>query len=148
MEKWRPLALICSESGARERTFVTSARVIPRLTWLIFLVCLALVAFTLWPRTQFIYESRPVSNAHAMINDNCAVCHTIRGFKEAGKVAPDLTHVASRLSLGAGRLPNSRGNRAGWVVDAPGLKPHVYMPSFPLPPDDLQALLDYLDTLR
>jgi cytochrome c oxidase subunit 2 len=80
--------------------------------------------------------------------DNCAVCHTIRGFKDEGKLAPDLTHVASRLSIGAGRLPNSRGNRAGWIVDAPGLKPHVYMPSFPLPPDDLQALLDYLDTLR
>ena len=72
----------------------------------------------------------------------------IRGFKEEGKIGPDLTHVVSRLSIGAGRLPNSRGNRAGWITDAPTLKPGVYMPRFALPPEDLQALLDYIDKLQ
>ena len=45
------------------------------LTASIFLVCLALVAMTWWPRIRFVYESRPVSSAHAMFNDHCAVCH-------------------------------------------------------------------------
>ena len=80
--------------------------------------------------------------------ENCAVCHPIRGFREDGKIGPDLTHVATRIDIGAGRLPNSRGNRAGWISDAPSLKPGVYMPPFRLQPDDLQALLGYLDTLR
>jgi cytochrome c oxidase subunit II len=80
--------------------------------------------------------------------DKCAVCHAIRGFKEEGTVGPDLTHVAGRLSIGAGRLPNTRAARAGWIVDAPQLKPNVYMPSFRLPSEDLQALLGYIDTLR
>ena len=80
--------------------------------------------------------------------DNCAVCHPIHGFREEGKIGPDLTHLANRIDIGAGRLPNSRGNRAGWINDAPSLKPGVYMPPFRLPPDELQALLGYLDTLQ
>ena len=80
--------------------------------------------------------------------ENCAACHAIRGFREEGKTGPDLTHVASRIDIGAGRLPNSRGNRGGWISDAPSLKPGVYMPPFRLPPDDLQALLGYLEMLR
>jgi cytochrome c oxidase subunit 2 len=80
--------------------------------------------------------------------DNCAVCHTIRGFREDGKSGPDLTHVASRLSLASGRLDNSRGNRAGWIANAPHLKPGTYMPEFRLKSDELQALLAYLDRLE
>jgi predicted CXXCH cytochrome family protein len=45
------------------------------LTGLIFVLCTAMMAFTWWPRTHFIYESRPVSSAHAMFNDHCSVCH-------------------------------------------------------------------------
>lgn len=45
------------------------------LTWSIFFVCLGIVALTWWPRARFIYESRPVSSAHAMFNDQCGVCH-------------------------------------------------------------------------
>ena len=108
--------------------------------------------FARWREQQDRPAPEPANDAQQrgrdVFADNCAACHTIRGFKEEGKLAPDLTHVASRISLGAGRLPNSRGNRAGWIVDAPRLKPHVYMPSFPLQPSDLQALLDYFDTLR
>ena len=96
--------------------------------------------------------SEPVTDAdnhgRQVFADNCAVCHPIRGFREDGKIGPDLTHVASRIDIGAGRLPNSRGNRAGWISDAPSLKPGVYMPPFRLQPDDLQALLGYLDTLQ
>lgn len=80
--------------------------------------------------------------------ENCAVCHTIRGFRQDGKAGPDLTHPASRMSLGAGRLPNSRGGRGGWIVDAPTLKPGIHMPNFRLKSEDLQALLAYLDRLE
>jgi cytochrome c oxidase subunit II len=108
--------------------------------------------FERWRQQQDRPAPEPANDAQkhgrVVFADNCAACHTIRGFKEEGKLGPDLTHVASRISIGAGRLPNSRGNRAGWIVDPQRLKPHVYMPSFPLQPSDLQALLDYFDTLR
>jgi hypothetical protein len=45
------------------------------LTWLTFITFLALVAFSWWPRNHFVYQSRPVSNAHTMFNENCGVCH-------------------------------------------------------------------------
>ncbi|WP_229827977.1 cytochrome c oxidase subunit II [Pigmentiphaga litoralis] len=78
----------------------------------------------------------------------CAQCHTIRGTHANGTLGPDLTHLASRPTLAAGTLANNRGNLAGWIVDANSLKPGVMMPINRLPPDDLQALLGYLETLQ
>jgi cytochrome c oxidase subunit 2 len=77
----------------------------------------------------------------------CAECHAVRGTA-AGTRGPDLTHVASRRTLGAGTQPNTRANLAGWTVDAQAMKPGNKMPSIPLAGDDLQALLAYLESLE
>jgi cytochrome c oxidase subunit 2 len=45
-------------------------------------------------------------------------------------------------------FPNNRGHLAGWIADPQALKPGVNMPANSLPPDDLQALLAYLETLK
>jgi cytochrome c oxidase subunit 2 len=82
------------------------------------------------------------------LDRQCAQCHAIRGTRAGAGVGPDLTHLASRQTLGAGMLPNRRGHLAGWIVDAPSIKPGVRMPSIELAPDELQALLDYLETLN
>jgi cytochrome c oxidase subunit 2 len=63
-------------------------------------------------------------------------------------IGPDLTHVASRETLAAGAIRNSRGNLAGWVVNAPSIKPGTLMPRIDLEPDDLHAVVAYLETLR
>src|SRR5690606_27118423 len=48
----------------------------------------------------------------------CGACHTVRGLsRSAGGVAPDLTHIGSRLYLGAGTLRNHRGGLAGWIAN-------------------------------
>jgi cytochrome c oxidase subunit 2 len=78
----------------------------------------------------------------------CAMCHTIQGTKANARRAPDLTHLASRSTLAAGTVPNTRGHLAGWIVDPHSVKPGVNMPANPLSPDDLQALLAYLATLK
>jgi cytochrome c oxidase subunit 2 len=78
----------------------------------------------------------------------CSSCHAITGSPAFGTVGPNLTHLASRKTLGAGTLPNTRGNLGGWVVDPQGIKPGVRMPSNQLEPKDLRALLDYLETLK
>lgn len=78
----------------------------------------------------------------------CALCHTVRGTRARGGVAPDLTHLASRLTLAAGTLPNTRGHLGGWIGDPQGIKPGNHMPRVPLSGPDLQALLAYLATLR
>jgi cytochrome c oxidase subunit 2 len=59
-----------------------------------------------------------------------------------------LTHIASRLSIGAGRLPNTPGHLGGWILDPQTPKPGNLMPPNLLPPDDFQSLLAYLDSLE
>jgi len=82
------------------------------------------------------------------VEQGCAACHAIRGLSDAGEIGPDLTHLLSRREIAAGTLVNTRGNRAGWIVDSQSIKPGNMMPPFPMPPSDLQALLAYLDTLE
>ena len=72
------------------------------------------------------------------LGTTCVMCHTIQGTPAAGRVGPDLTHVASRPRIAAGTLPNTRGHLAGWVVDPQSIKPGVRMPLNPLTPDDLR----------
>jgi cytochrome c oxidase subunit II len=74
----------------------------------------------------------------------CALCHSIRGTDANGQVAPDLTHLAGRLKIAAGTLPNTPGHLAGWIVDSQHIKPGNAMPPTSLSADDLQALLAYL----
>jgi cytochrome c oxidase subunit 2 len=78
----------------------------------------------------------------------CALCHTIQGTPAGGNVAPDLTHIASRPTLAAGTLPNTRGHLAGWIVDPQGIKPGNRMPSTKIRSEDLRALVAYLESLR
>jgi len=78
----------------------------------------------------------------------CATCQTVRGTDAHGQVAPDLTHIAARSTLGAGTLPNTPEHLDAWVRDPQASKPGNQMPPNPLSPDDLHALLTYLETLK
>jgi cytochrome c oxidase subunit 2 len=78
----------------------------------------------------------------------CVLCHTVRGTDAGGRVGPDLTHLASRRTLAAATVPNTRGWLGGWVMDPQGIKPGAHMPPNDMRPDELQALLTYLQSLR
>ena len=79
----------------------------------------------------------------------CGACHTIRGTDARGVIGPDLTHVGSRLSLGAGTLPNEPDDFVEWIARTKEVKPEVHMPAFGmLPREDLQALAAYLEGLE
>jgi cytochrome c oxidase subunit 2 len=78
----------------------------------------------------------------------CSACHNIGGTTASGQVAPDLTHLASRRSLAAGTMPMNEGNLYGWVEDPQSLKPGVKMPTIGLEPDQLHAVVAYLETLK
>jgi cytochrome c oxidase subunit 2 len=80
--------------------------------------------------------------------NQCVLCHRVRGTIAGGRIAPDLTRVGSRRTLAAGTLRNTRGGLAGWIVDPQQIKPGSHMPPTNLAPDDLQALLAYLEGLR
>jgi cytochrome c oxidase subunit 2 len=78
----------------------------------------------------------------------CSACHNISGTPASGQVGPDLTHFASRRSIGAGTLPMSTGNLYGWVADPQAQKIGNHMPTIGLEPDQLHAVVAYLETLK
>jgi len=78
----------------------------------------------------------------------CSMCHTIQGTLARSRLGPELTHIGGRARIASNWLPNDRGNLAGWIADAQKIKPGVIMPPNPLPPTDLRALLDYLESLK
>jgi cytochrome c oxidase subunit 2 len=79
---------------------------------------------------------------------SCAMCHAIDGTPAQGRNAPNLTHVASRMTLGAGTLENTAANRVAWILDPQHFKPGANMPPQNLPADEVGALDAYLGTLR
>lgn len=110
-------------------------------------------AFASWEASQRASAAAPTDPAAAagllvFQKSACATCHAIRGSEALGRVGPDLTHLASRLTLAAGTLENTRGNLAGWIGNAQAIKPGNDMPVMTIAPNDLQALLAYLETLK
>lgn len=78
----------------------------------------------------------------------CGACHAIRGSEALGRVGPELTHLASRMTIAGGVLENTRGNLAGWIANSQAIKPGNDMPVMTLSPRELQALVAYLETLK
>ncbi len=84
----------------------------------------------------------------------CVFCHYINGLddktvdRSSVDLGPDLTHLASRLTIAGATLSENKGNLAGWIVDAQHIKPGSLMPNMDVNSQDLQALLAYLGTLR
>ncbi len=78
----------------------------------------------------------------------CIDCHRIEGTEAQGDLGPDLTHIGSRETLGAGTVENTRGNLYGWVVNSQHIKPGNQMPPTYLEADELHALVSYLERLE
>ncbi len=98
-------------------------------------------------------QAQPASTTNsagqqAFARNTCVSCHAVRGVSGA-TVGPDLTHFASRETIGAGVLPNTHENLRQWLRDPRSIKPGVLMPPFGnLPEAELNAIADYLESLR
>jgi cytochrome c oxidase subunit 2 len=83
------------------------------------------------------------------LSAGCGACHTVRGTPAAGNVGPDLTHLASRRSVGLDTLPMTEANIRRFIVDGQHIKPGNLMPPFRIFTDvDLDAITTYLAGLR
>lgn len=78
----------------------------------------------------------------------CVNCHTIKGTPSVGKFGPDLTHLMSRQTIGAGVMLNNAQNLRTWVDDPQGPKPGCLMPSMKLTSQELDQVVSYLQTLK
>ena len=103
--------------------------------------------FPAWLEAQRVPAT--AAGSTAFTDAGCGACHVVRGVSEAGSVGPDLTHFASRRTIGAGTLPNTRENLLAWLAAPAHIKPGVGMPSYAsLPAADREAIADYLMELR
>jgi cytochrome c oxidase subunit 2 len=111
-------------------------------------------AFERWLAQQRAPASTPNEPAarrgqNLFLANGCGACHQIRGTPAEGVIGPDLTHVGSRLSIGAGMLPNNSATLLRWIARTEEVKPGVLMPSFGMLPDeDLKALAVYMEALK
>lgn len=78
----------------------------------------------------------------------CMSCHTIAGTAAVGRFGPDLTHLMSRDTLGSGLVANTRENLRSWIKDPSTFKPAALMPAMGFTDSELDAVTDYLMTLR
>ena len=81
-------------------------------------------------------------------SEQCSGCHTIRGTDAAGKVGPDLTHLAGRRTLAALTIPNTREYLRLWIADPQHFKPGNKMPGLRLTNGQIDAIVSYLETLK
>lgn len=81
--------------------------------------------------------------------NGCGACHQVRGTGSVGLVGPDLTHLASRETLGAGILPMTVDNIQRFIALTEHEKPGVQMPSFAtLPQAETRSMAEWLETLK
>jgi cytochrome c oxidase subunit 2 len=82
------------------------------------------------------------------LSGSCADCHAIRGTSASGYVGPDLTHLASRNTIGALTAPLGDADLRQWITGSQHLKPGNQMPDINLAEDDVRALVTYLKGLK
>ena len=111
--------------------------------------------FQTWEAAQRLPAADPVTaealRGQQVFNGGpCATCHAIRTTTTASYStnAPDLTHLKSRTTIGAGAAPNTKGYLSGWINDPHAMKPGVHMPAIQQNSKDHQALLAYLEGLK
>lgn len=85
---------------------------------------------------------------HVFETQACMNCHAVRGTVANGRFGPDLTHFASRDTLGSGEAANNLANIKTWVHDPEDLKPGALMPPMQLDETQLQQVSVYLSTLK
>ncbi len=107
-------------------------------------------AFDAWLTAQAApaVEDPLVARGRAIFSEYaCLNCHTIAGTS-AGMFGPNLTHLASRDTIGSGTVALTRASLRQWIDDPDVIKPSCNMPSLKLSADELDAITDYLMTLK
>jgi len=96
-----------------------------------------------WVSNDAVAEGRRIFETTACVN-----CHAVAGTVANGRFGPDLTHLMSRDTIAAGAAPNTHENLRAWIQQPDSIKPGSLMPAMQLNEKDLEALADYLETLR
>jgi cytochrome c oxidase subunit 2 len=78
----------------------------------------------------------------------CINCHAVAGTAANGRFGPDLTHLMSRDTIASGAARNTQANLRRWIQNPDTIKPGSKMPAMGLSDPELDAVTQYLETLR
>ena len=108
--------------------------------------------FDAWVQSQLQSAAAPPPEIAGIVTGTCMTCHVIDGVEAVAgppsTPAPDLTHIGSRQTLAAGKLPNTEEGLATWLRDPPAVKAGSKMPDYDLSEDEIEALVEYLRSLK
>ena len=93
-------------------------------------------------------EASVRSGRDRFLSTSCVNCHRVSGTRAEGTFGPDLSHLMSRATIGAGVAANNRENLIAWVGDPDHLKPGARMPAMGLSKSEIEQVVDYLLTLK
>jgi len=109
--------------------------------------------FEKWQQSQLKVPAAPNDEAakhgqELFMSRTCVQCHAIAGTAATARVAPDLTHLADRKSIGAGVIANNLENLSQWIKDPQKFKPGCYMPKMMLTEREAHDIAYYLENLK
>jgi len=109
--------------------------------------------FEAWEQRQLAIPAQPAAGDAQQGRElfgklTCINCHSVAGTPAKGDIGPDLTHVASRETLAAGRLKDTPENLGEWISNPQAYKPGAHMPNFNFTPTQVHNLVAYLETLK
>lgn len=107
--------------------------------------------FGAWVRAQqrpAIQDEKVAAGRRVFERTACINCHAVGGTAANGRFGPDLTHLMSRETIASGAAENTRENLRLWIQKPDAIKPSSLMPAMQLNDEDLDALVNYLETLQ
>lgn len=78
----------------------------------------------------------------------CVGCHLIQGTTAAGKVGPELTHIASKPTIAGVMNGVNADNLTKWLKNPQAVKPGTQMPNLGLSDQTIADIVSYLLTLK
>jgi cytochrome c oxidase subunit II len=90
----------------------------------------------------------PENGRHVFEQQACINCHAVSGTVANGRYGPDLTHLMSRDTLGAGATTNTPENLKRWITNPSIFKPGCLMPAMHLTDQQNAQITAYLLTLK
>ncbi len=107
--------------------------------------------FDRWARQQAAAarDDRHVAEGRRLFERTaCINCHTVSGTPANGRFGPDLTHLMSRETIGAGVASNTSENLRAWIRRPDDFKPGSLMPPMGLSESQLDDVTAYLSSLQ
>jgi cytochrome c oxidase subunit 2 len=93
-------------------------------------------------------EAHQVNGEKLLLAKTCMECHNVAGTAAVARVAPDLTHIATRRTLGSGVIANNMDNLTNWIMNPQTIKPGCMMPEMRLAKSDAHDIAAYLENLK